>query len=198
MQSREVWRRRHPRPTATTRPRMEYATAYSLASASARDRPMHRDLRQSSSRGPFLPSGLNSAHRRCLAFDNGGTSDSRDASHPLTTRIRRVEGAMDDLEGCAAHARSSPGAPDSPCPVLPRVHAAALSSGRRGSSSRSQPSRSHSNSPQRSWSLASRSRVDHQRETHTSVFGTHDARRQQAGFSEPPPLLEFKYMRLLR
>ena len=81
---------------------MEYATAYSLASASARDRPMHRDLsRQSSSRGPFLPSGLNSVHRRC----QGGTSDSRDASHPLTTRIRRVEGAMDDLEGCAAHAR---------------------------------------------------------------------------------------------
>ena len=152
---------------------MEYATAYSLASASARDRPMHRDLsRQSSSRGPFLPSGLNSVHRRC----QGGTSDSRDASHPLTTRIRRVEGAMDDLEGCAAHA-CCPGAPDSP--ALPPVPAAALSSGRRGSSSRSQPSRSHSSSPQRSWSLASRSRVDHQRETHTSVFGTYDVRRQQ-------------------
>ena len=76
---------------------MEYSSAYSLASATSRDRPMHRDLSRQSSRGPFLPTGLNSAHRR----SQRGTTDSfRDgSSHPLTTRVRHVEKAMDGLEG---------------------------------------------------------------------------------------------------
>ena len=85
--------------------RMEFVSAGAIAQARATERPISRAERkvETAQRGPWLPTGAGTAHKRVqqrLQSEDEAAPSAQELA--LQARVSRVEGAMDGLERCAS------------------------------------------------------------------------------------------------